>query len=96
MAWSEWVKNSRANHAEVYSDVWYAIWSNPDVFSSTDSAHAGQTAYDWGLVDTSAAAQPSAFRGLSWTAWPVMCMHRHAWPLYSAAKLAVLSSQLLV
>jgi len=88
MAWDEWLKNTRANHAEVYPDVWYGIWSGPDVFNSTDSGHAGQTGYDWGLVDVNAAAQPSTFRGLSWTAWPVMCMHRHAWPLYSAAKLA--------
>jgi hypothetical protein len=88
MAWSEWRKNSRANHAEVYPDVWYGAWSGPDVFCSTDSPHAGQTGYDWGLVDAEAAARPSAYRGLSWTAWPVMCMHRHAWPLYSAAKLA--------
>jgi hypothetical protein len=87
MAFDEWVKNSRARHAEVYPDVWYGAWSGPDLFCSADSDHVGQTGYDWGLVDPDAAGRPSSYRGLSWTAWPVMNMHRHAWPLYSAAKL---------
>ncbi len=87
MAWDEWKKNSRANHAEVYPGIWYGAWSGPDVYCSSDSDHAGQTAYDWGLVDGDAGRRPSIYRGLSWTAWPVMNMHRHAWPLYSAAKL---------
>jgi hypothetical protein len=87
MAYDEWKKNSRANHAEVYPGIWYGAWSGPDVFCSSDSDHAGQTAYDWGLVDPEAHQRPSAYRGLSWTAWPVMNMHRHAWPLYSAAKM---------
>ncbi len=87
MAYDEWKKNSRANHAEVYPGIWYAAWSGPDLFCSSDSDHAGQAPYDWGLVDDEARRRPSAYRGLSWTAWPVMNMHRHAWPLYSAAKL---------
>ncbi len=87
MAYDEWKKNSRANHAEVYPGIWYGAWSGPDVFCSADSDHAGQTAYDWGLVDPDSHRRPSVYRGLSWTAWPVMNMHRHAWPLYSAAKL---------
>jgi len=87
MAYDEWQKNSRARHADVYPEVWYGIWSGPDVYCSADSFHAGQTGYDWGLVDPEARRRPSNYRGLSWTAWPVMNMHRHAWPLYSAAKL---------
>ena len=87
MAYDEWKKNSRANHAEVYPGIWYGAWSGPDVFCSSDSDHVGQTPYDWGLVDLEASERPSVYRGLSWTAWPVMNMHRHAWPLYSAAKL---------
>jgi cellobiose phosphorylase len=87
MAWEEWTKTSRANHAEVYPYTWYGIWSGPDVYNSADSDHAGQTGYDWGLIDPEARRRPNSYRGLSWTAWPVMNMHRHAWPLYSAAKL---------
>jgi len=87
MAYEEWTKNSRAHHGEVYRDVWYGIWSGPDVYCSSDSDHAGQTGYDWGLADPDFRRHPNSYRGLSWTAWPVMNMHRHAWPLYSAAKL---------
>ncbi len=87
MAYDEWKKNSRAHHAEVYPGIWYGAWSGPDVYCSSDSDHAGQTGYDWGLVDLEAAHRPAINRGMSTTAWPVMNMHRHAWPLYSAAKL---------
>jgi hypothetical protein len=87
MAYDEWLKNTRARHAEVYPNVWYGAWSGPDVFCSADSDHAGQTGYDWGLTDPEAHRRPNSYRGLSWTAWPVMNMHRHAWPLYTAAKL---------
>jgi hypothetical protein len=87
MAYDEWLKNTRARHAEVYPNVWYGVWSGPDVYCSADSDHAGQTGYDWGLVDPEARRRPNSYRGLSWTAWPVMNMHRHAWPLYAAAKL---------
>jgi len=86
-AYDEWLKNTRAHHAEVYPNVWYGAWSGPDVYCSSDSEHAGQTGYDWGLSDPEANRRPSNYRGLSWTAWPVMNMHRHAWPLLSAAKL---------
>jgi hypothetical protein len=87
MAYDEWKKNSRAVHAEVYPGVWYGAWSGPDLYCSSDSDHAGQTGCDWGLVDPADRRPTSIYRGLSWTAWPVMNPHRHAWPLYSAAKL---------
>ncbi|AXC10663.1 Cellobiose phosphorylase [Acidisarcina polymorpha] len=86
-AYEEWQKNSRAHHADTYRDVWYGIWSGPDVYCSSQSDHAGQTGFDPGLTDPEARRRPNNYRGLSWTAWPVMNMHRHAWPLYSAAKL---------
>jgi hypothetical protein len=66
MAWDEWKKNSLARHAEVYPEVWYGIWSGPDVYYSVLSKHPGQT---------------------GGTDFPVMNMHPHAVPLYSAAKL---------
>jgi hypothetical protein len=87
MAYDEWQKITRARHAEVYPNVWYGAWSGPDVYCSADSDHAGQTGYDWGLTDPEAHRRPNSYRGLSWTAWPVVNMHRHAWPLYTAAKL---------
>ena len=65
MAWDEWKKNSLARHAEVYPELWYGIWSGPDVYNSVLSKYPGQTGPDF----------------------PVMNMHSHAVPLYSAAKL---------
>ena len=86
LAWDEWQKNSLARHAEMYPEVWYGIWSGPDVYNSSLSKRPGQTFYDekaiTGEVTTSAIGP-----AINWTDFPVMNMHPHAWPLYSAAKL---------
>ena len=72
MAWDEWKKNSFANHAEVYPDVWYGTWSGPDVLNSALSQHPGET---------------TKGKPFGWTDFPVLNMHTHACPLFSAAKL---------
>jgi hypothetical protein len=72
MAWDEWKKNSFARHAEVYPRVWYGAWSGPDVLNSAMSKHPGET---------------TGGRPFGWTDFPVLNMHTHACPLYSAAKL---------
>ncbi|HZP18359.1 MAG TPA: twin-arginine translocation signal domain-containing protein, partial [Terriglobales bacterium] len=72
MAWDEWKKNSFARHAEVYPDIWYGTWSGPDVLNSVSSKHPG----------AATGGQP-----FGWTDFPVLNMHTHACPLYSAAKL---------
>jgi len=83
-AWDEWKKNCLALHAEAYPDVWYGIWSGPDTYNSVLSKHPGQTMFvEPSPNDHSLQAES----GLSWTDYPVMNMHPHAWPLYSAAKL---------
>jgi hypothetical protein len=83
-AWDEWKKNSLAMHAEAYPEIWYGIWSGPDTYNSVLSRYPGQTMF----------AEPPAHNyktqadwGFNWTDFPVMNMHPHAWPLYSAAKL---------
>jgi hypothetical protein len=83
-AWEEWKKNSLVLHAEAYPEVWYGIWSGPDSYNSVLSRYPGQTMF----------AEPPRKEyktqedwGLNWTDYPVMNMHPHAWPLYSAAKL---------
>nr|MDO8098558.1 hypothetical protein [Candidatus Njordarchaeota archaeon] len=73
MAWDEWRKNTLASHAEAYPDVWYGIWSGPDVYDSEFSNTPGQVSVD--------------FLGVKWTDFPVMNMHPHAWPLYTITKL---------
>lgn len=72
MAWEEWKKNSFARHAEVYPTIWYGTWSGPDVINSVASEHPGET---------------TGGHPFGWTDFPVLNMHSHACPLYSAAKL---------
>jgi hypothetical protein len=72
MAWDEWKKNSFARHAEVYPQVWYGTWSGPDVLNSSRSQNPGET---------------TRRKPFGWTDFPVLNMHTHACPLYSAMKL---------
>jgi hypothetical protein len=83
MAWDEWKKNSLALHAEAYPDIWYGIWSGPDSYNSTLSRHPGQTMF----VESASGGPPQWDWGVNWTDFPVMNLHPHAWPLYSAVKL---------
>src|SRR5665213_2878388 len=83
-AWDEWKKNSLACHAATYPDIWYGIWSGPDTYNSILSKYPGQTIFSEPYADNRKAKPDS---GLYWTDFPVMNMHPHAWPLYSAAKL---------
>ena len=71
-AWDEWKKNSFAVHAEVYPEIWYNTWSGGDTLNSTLSKSPGQTVN-------------AGF--LRYTDFPVMNLHSHACPLYSATKL---------
>lgn len=72
MAWDEWKKNSFARHAAVYPDVWYGTWSGPDVLNSALSQHPGET---------------TKGKPFGWTDFPLLNMHTHACPLFSASKL---------
>ena len=89
-AWDEWKKNCLALHAEAYPDVWYGIWSGPDTYNSVLSKYPGQTMF---LEPSPKDHNLQAASGLNWTDYPVMNMHPHAWPLYSAAKLLGLAFQ---
>jgi hypothetical protein len=83
-AWDEWKKNCLAMHAEAYPEIWYGIWSGPDTYNSVISKYPGQTQF--GEPPTDGKKSPTDW-GVHWTDFPVMNMHSHAWPLYSAAKL---------
>jgi hypothetical protein len=72
MAWEEWKRNTLARHAESYPDLWYGIWSGNDSWNSPMSKHPG------------AAASEAYFHGID---FPVLNVHAHACPLYSASKL---------
>jgi hypothetical protein len=82
-AWDEWKKNTLAVHAEAYPEVWYGIWSGPDTYNSVLSKYPGQTTF----AEAGPEGTPEMDLGINWTDFPVMNMHPHAWPLYSAAKL---------
>jgi len=84
MAWDEWKKNTLAAHAEAYPKIWYGTWSGPDFYRSVLSPHPGETQY----ADASS-PDPKERNdwGANWTDFPVACLHQHAWPLYTAAKL---------
>lgn len=79
MAWDEWKKNSLARHAEVYPDVWYGTWSGPDAYNGVSRRWPGGQ-------DPSAAVMGTGTSDMSSLDYPVMNMHPHAWPLYTAAK----------
>jgi len=87
MAWDEWKKNSMARHAEAYPDIWYGIWSGPDYYRSVLSDYPGQTGFNPKLLGPNGAEVAKSLEGVNWTDFPVMNMHRHCDPLYSAAKL---------
>jgi hypothetical protein len=77
MAWDEWKKNMLATHAEAYPDVWYGTWSGPDVYNGATRNYPGE-------LDPASKTDKNDFSGLD---YPVMNMHPHAWPLYTAAKM---------
>jgi hypothetical protein len=84
IAWDEWKKNCLSAHAEAYPNIWYGIWSGPDTYNSVQSKWPGETQQgDPAAKDSKTATDP----GIYWTDFPVMNMHPHGWPLYSAVKL---------
>jgi len=84
MAWNEYLKNSFANHADKYPDIWYGIWSGPDSYNSDLSRYPGQTMFDESILG---GEEKKTVGSLNWTDFPVMNMHPHAWQLYSVTKL---------
>ena len=84
LAWDEWKKNSLAMHAEAYPEIWYGVCSGPDYYNSVLSRYPGQTMFS---EAPSPDHKTQGELGFNWTDFPVMNMHPHAWPLYSAAKL---------
>jgi len=88
MAWDEWKKNSLASHATAYPDLWYGIWSGPDVYNSALSKYPGQTYFNGGLVGPDAGKVADSLEGNpNGTDFPVMNAHSHSEQLYGVAKL---------
>jgi hypothetical protein len=91
MGWDEWKKNTLAYHAENFPDVWYGIWSGPDVYNSSLSKYPGQTGFaEPVLTKKVVAAEDEAVLGhetINWTDFPVFNLHPHAWPIYDVTRL---------
>lgn len=80
MAWDTWKRNSLAQHAESFPDVWYGTWSGSDGYTGPSNQFPGQELRSPAVLGTGKG-------DVSVLDFPVMNMHSHAWPLYSAAKL---------
>ena len=88
MAWDEWKKNSLARHAEVYPTIWYGTWSGPDTYNSVLNDYPGGTMLSDAMYCQRHEKGPVYCEDdLSWTDFPVMNMHPHAWQLYTIPKL---------
>jgi len=65
-AWSSFIRNTLAAHAERYPDLWYGIWTGPDSFNGPDNGRPGEA--DAHLVT-------------ALTDYPALNMHVHTGPL---------------
>jgi hypothetical protein len=75
MAWDEFLRNTLANHARQYPDVWVGAWSGPDAYNSDWSSRPGWT---WDLPALNVYGQY----------WPIQNVHTHSQPLMSFLRLA--------
>ncbi len=89
MAWDEWKKNTLCFHAESYPDIWYGIWSGPDTYNSILSKYPGHTVFNpiHFTGDPKDESKILTSTGLSFTDFPIMNLHSHAWPLYNTIHL---------
>jgi cellobiose phosphorylase len=86
MAWEEWEKNTLAFHAESFPDIWYGIWSGPDTYNSDLSKFHGQTHFFEYFITGDPKDKKIMLEdpfGVSWTDFPVMNLHPHAWPIFN-------------
>ncbi|MFX0143676.1 MAG: GH36-type glycosyl hydrolase domain-containing protein, partial [Candidatus Hodarchaeota archaeon] len=86
IAWDEWKKNTLAFHAEAFPDIWYGIWSGPDTYNSDLSKYPGQTHFFEYFITGDPEDEKSMREdpfGVSWTDFPVMNLHPHAWPIFN-------------
>ena len=90
MAWDEWKKNTLAFHAEAFPDIWYGIWSGPDTYNSDLSKYHGHTHFFEYFITRDPNDKKIMLEdpfGVSWTDFPVMNLHPHAWPIFNLSHL---------
>jgi hypothetical protein len=72
-AWSSFVRNTLAAHAEKYPDLWYGIWTGPDSFNGPDNERPGEA---------------DAHQVTALTDYPALNAHMHTSPLRALMDLA--------
>jgi hypothetical protein len=75
-AWSSFIRNTLAAHAEKYPDLWYGIWTGPDSFNGPDNERPGE-------------ADAHAVTAL--TDYPALNAHMHTSPLRALVDLVGIS-----
>ena len=85
-AWEQWLLGTLGNEGDIYgNETWAGIWSSSDVVSSYLATGSGvEDAFPLNASGRviGRVGQPA------WDAFPILCTHRHAWPLWSLSKLA--------
>ncbi len=71
-AWSSFIRNTLAAHADAYPGIWYGVWTGPDSYHGPDHERAGEA--DAHLVT-------------ALTDYPALNMHVHTSPLRALAGL---------
>jgi hypothetical protein len=65
-AWTSFIRNTLAAHAEKYPDLWYGIWTGPDSFNGPDNERPGEA---------------DAHLATALTDYPALNAHVHTGPL---------------
>ncbi len=85
LAWSAFLRQTLATHAETYPDIWYGVWSGPDMYyTPLDASGAFRPGETW------------CFPGvLCMQDFPVTNMFSHSEPLIGSVRLAGLRADAL-
>lgn len=89
LAFKEYLKNSLANHATQYPDIWFGIWSADDNYTSFLNEYPGYTRFRAGVIENKMNymnGTPDDYDLPDAINFPVACVHPHAWPLYDIVK----------
>lgn len=85
IAFEEFVKNSLANHSEVYPDIWGGTLSGADNYTSIYSKYPGYTRWTDDIIEQKEAymrGEKIEDENYSSLDFPVCVAHVHAWPLF--------------
>lgn len=89
LAFKEYLKNSLANHATQYPDIWFGIRSADDNYTSFLNEYPGYTRFRAGVIENKMNymnGTPDDYDLPDAINFPVACVHPHAWPLYDIVK----------